>query len=125
MSSSRNTVTLEPAGEPTHLVVEPRGMDKVWSFRNELRIPLGHVRGATYDPGLKREPKGLRGPGLRIPNKIAGTFHTDGTKQFWNISGFENVLVITLEDEKFTALYLSVVDPEGLARVINAAVVRG
>lgn len=124
MSSSRNTVTLEPAGEPTHLVVEPRGMDKVWSFRNELRIPLGHVRGATYDPGLKREPKGLRGPGLGMPNKLAGTFHTDGTKQFWNISGFENVLVITLEDEEFTALYLSVVDPEGLARAINAVLAR-
>ena len=124
MSSSRNTVTLEPAGEPTHRVVEPRGMDTVWAFRNELRIPLGHVRGATYDAGLKREPKGLRGPGLGLPNKLAGTFHTDGTKQFWNIAGFENVLVITLEDEEFTALYLSVVDPEGLARAINAAVAR-
>ncbi|WP_194785234.1 hypothetical protein [Actinomyces haliotis] len=124
MSTSRNTVTLEPAGEPIHLVVEPRGMDKVWSFRTELRIPLEHVRGATYDPGLKRESKGLRGPGLGMPNKLAGTFHTDGTKQFWNISGFENVLVITLEDEEFTALYLSVVDPEGLARVINAVLAR-
>lgn len=82
------------------------------------------MRGATFDPGLKREPKGVRGPALGLPNKLVGTFHTDGTKQFWNVSGFESVLVITLDDEEYTALYLSVEDPEGLAREINAAVRR-
>lgn len=124
MSANRNTVTLEPAGAPAEIVVEPRGLDKIFGFRSRLAYPLAHVRGATFDPGLKREPKGVRGPALGLPNKLVGTFHTDGTKQFWNVSGFESVLVITLDGEEYTALYLSVEDPEGLAREINAAVRR-
>ena len=116
MSANRNTVTLEPAGAPAEIVVEPRGLDKIFGFRSRLAYPLAHVRGATFDPGLKREPKGVRGPALGLP--------TDGTKQFWNVSGFESVLVITLDDEEYTALYLSVEDPEGLAREINAALRR-
>ena len=54
--------------------------------------------------------------------KISGTFHANGTAQFWNISGYENTLVITLEDERFTHLYLTVDDPAGLAVEINAAI---
>lgn len=122
--AARNTVTLEPATGTEELVVVPTGLDKVLSFRRELRIPLDHVRGATHDPGLKREPKGLRGPGLGLPNKLAGTFHEGGGKQFWNISGWEDILVITLADEEFTALYLSVDAPERLAEEINAALRR-
>lgn len=122
MSTNRNTVTLEPADAPTTLVVEPRGMDKVFGFRSRLAYPLDHVRGATFDPGLREEPKGLRGPGLGLPGKLVGTFTHDGVKRFWNIAGYESVLVVTLKDEEYETLYLSVEDPETLARTINAAV---
>jgi hypothetical protein len=61
-------------------------------------------------------------PGLQTGGKISGTFHANGTAQFWNISGYENTLVITLEDERFTHLYLTVDDPAGLAVEINAAI---
>ena len=84
-------------------------------------FPRGHGRGATHDPGLRPEPKGWRGPGLQTGGKLSGTFHANGTAQFWNISGYENTLVITLEEERFTHLYLTVDDPAGLAARINAA----
>ncbi|MDH6236415.1 hypothetical protein H4V99_001160 [Cryobacterium sp. CG_9.6] len=51
----------------TALVVEPQGVDKLWSFTRKLEIPLNHVRGATFDPGANQEPKGLRAPGLELP----------------------------------------------------------
>ena len=103
---SRNTVTITD----TSLSVEPHGLDKIWSFTSRLEFPLAHVRGATHDPGLRQG------------GKLAGTFHANGTAQFWNISGYENTLVITLEDERFTHLYLTVDNPAGLAAEINAAI---
>ena len=115
---SRNTVTITD----TSLSVEPHGLDKMWSYTSRLEFPLAHVRGATHDPGLRHEPKGWRGPGLQAGSKLSGTFHADGTAQFWNISGYENTLVVTLEDERFTHLYLTVDDPAGLAAQINAAI---
>ena len=63
MSTTRVTVT------PTELIVEPRGLDKLWSFRRRIVVPLSHVRGATHDPGMKHEPRGLRAPGLGLPQQ--------------------------------------------------------
>ena len=115
---SRHPVTI-PAPS---LSVEPHGLDKIWSFTSRLEFPLAHVRGATHDPGLRHEPKGWNVPGLQTGGKVSGTCHANGTAQFWNISGYENTLVITLEDERFTHLYLTVDDPAGLAAEINAAI---
>lgn len=105
------------------LCVEPRGLDKIWSFRNRLEIPLAHVKGATFDPGMQHEPKGWRGPGLRIPGKLAGTFHAGGERQFWNVSGYDRTVVIELDtSEHFTRLIVSADDPRGIVDMINQAV---
>lgn len=105
------------------LEVEPVGLDKPWSFTRRLRIPIAHVRGATFDPGIREEPRGWRGPGLGLPGKAAGTFHSDGGKQFWNISHFDRVVVITLsEDERFDRLVLTVDDPDQVVSAINRAI---
>lgn len=104
------------------LVVQPRGLDKLWSFTRELRIPLTHVRGATADPGVADEPRGLRAPGLAVPGKYAGTFHRDGEATFWNVSDPRDNVVIDLQDEKFRRLVLTVADPSAEERRINAAV---
>ena len=31
------------------LVVEPLGLDKIWSFKGSIEVPWEHVRGATHD----------------------------------------------------------------------------
>lgn len=115
-----NTVTLTD----TELVVEPVGLDKLWSVTSSLRIPWGHVRGATHDPGIRDEPKGWRGPGLRMGSKLSGAFHAEGERQFWNVNGFENAVVIELTDEEYNRLILSVADPAGTAAEINARAAR-
>ncbi|WP_070976422.1 hypothetical protein [Corynebacterium sp. MC3] len=101
------------------LVVEPLGLDKIWSFKGSIEVPWEHVRGATHDPGMKNEPKGFRWPGLRMGEKLAGTFHSDGEKLFWNVSGFENTVVIELADENFARLVLTVDDPVTTVERIN------
>lgn len=116
MISNRVTVTKDS------LVVEPAGLNKLWTFTRRLQIPLANVRGATFDPGWKDEPKGWRGPGLRLPGKLAGTFHADGGRQFWNISGYERAVVVTLEfGERFDRLVITVDDPDRVVDAINTA----
>jgi len=34
------------------LVIEPRGLNKIWGFRRELRVPLSHVNRATPDRNI-------------------------------------------------------------------------
>ena len=93
-----NTVTIID----NTLVVEPRGLDKFWALTRELRIPLGHVRGATVDPGAVHDYKGLRNPGLGVPGvKWAGTFTLDGERHFWNVTGSAATIVVQLADEHY------------------------
>ncbi|MDN5743599.1 MAG: hypothetical protein L0H31_00595 [Nocardioidaceae bacterium] len=109
-------VTVAPEG----LIVEPAGLDKLWSLTSRLEIPLEHVRGATHDPGMKSAPKGWRGPGLRLGDKLSGTFHADGDRQFWNVDGYDNVIVIELTHEHYQRLVISVEQPRELVEAIDA-----
>lgn len=103
------------------LVVEPRGLDKLWSLRDRIDVPLAHVRGATIDPGAPTEPKGIRAPGLALPGKWAGTFHRDGERVFWNVSTGGPAIVIELADEHFDRLVLTVEHPREIVDAVNAA----
>ena len=105
----------------TTLIVEPKGLDKLWSFTKKLEIPLSHVRGATFDPGANNEPKGLRAPGLAIPGKWAGTFHRDGDRSFWNVSAPGDTIVVELTDEHYDRLVLTVDQPRSVVDTVNAA----
>lgn len=113
-----NTITID-GGE---LIIEPRGLDKMWGFRREIRVPLSHVRGATADSGVADEPKGLRAPGLAIPGKYVGTFHRDGEASFWNISDRRRNVVIDFIEEEFARAILTVDDPAQAERDINSAI---
>jgi hypothetical protein len=104
------------------LVVEPLGWDKVWSLRRRLDIPLGHVRGATFDDDAKQSSKGFK-IGMRLPGyKWAGTFVQGRERTFWNASAGQGVVEVELSDEAYARLYLGVEDPRGLVDRINDAV---
>ena len=106
------------------LVIEPVGLDKLWSFKGSLTLPWAHVRGATHDPGMKDEPKGWRGPGLRLGSKLSGTFHEGGERQFWNVDGYEDAVVIELTGEDYDRVVVSLDDPVREVARINARLAR-
>ena len=107
------------------LVVEPVGLARLWSLRRRIEVPLGRVRGATYDPGAAHEAKGLRGPGLAIPGlRWAGTFHRDGERTFWNVRAGRPTLVVELDGTDLARLYLTVDDARAEVDRVNAAVAR-
>ena len=117
----RNDVTL--TGD--RLVVEPRGLDRLWGLRRKIEVPLSQVRGATYDPEAFYAGKGLRAPGLALPNrKWVGTFFRDGQRTYWNVRRGGQTVVIELDPRApFMRLYLSVEDGRALVDRINAAVI--
>ncbi len=112
-----NTITINK----NDLIIEPRGLDKLWGFRRKLIIPLIHVRGATVDSGVADEPKGIRAPGLHVFGKVVGTFHRDGETIFWNISNARNNVVIEFEGEDYARAIVTVAEPLGVEKMINEA----
>lgn len=117
---SRNKVEIQGA----ELVVTPQGLDKLWSFTKEIRVPLSLVRGATYDPGIVKEPKGIRALGLNtLGKKVSATYRKDHEQHYWNVTGAADVLVIELDPTfKYRRLILSVDDLTGLEQEINRQV---
>ncbi|MEU2674592.1 hypothetical protein ABZ622_38280 [Streptomyces sp. NPDC007164] len=105
-----------------NLIVEIEGLDKLWAFRSRLTIPLAHVRGATADPGIAKEPKGLRSPGTHVPGIVtAGTFHVDGERVFWDVRNPAKAVVIQLTDERYARLVIQVSDPRTTVALVEDA----
>ncbi|SDG83997.1 hypothetical protein SAMN05216553_11234 [Lentzea fradiae] len=109
----------------TDLMVEMQGLDKLWALKSQLTIPLANVRGATVDPGIVGEPKGIRAPGTHVPKVItAGTFHREGEKVFWAVRNAQNAVVVELADEDYTRLVVEVDDPRAVVAMIEEATSR-
>ena len=107
------------------LVMELQGLHKLWALKSRIDVPLAHVRGATVDPGIVREPKGLRAPGLHVPGAaVIGTFRRDGEKHFWDVTGRAHPVVVQLVDEDYDRLIVEVADPHAVVDQVNRAVLR-
>ena len=104
------------------LVVEIEGLDKLWALKSRLVIPLGNVRGATADAGAVKEPKGLRAPGTHLPGVVvAGTFHVDGERVFWDVHDAAKAVVIELAEQRYARLIVEVADPRATVALIEGA----
>jgi hypothetical protein len=105
------------------LVVEVEGLDKLWALKSRLEIPLVSVRGATADPGIIKEPKGVRAPGTHVPGVItAGTFHIDGERVFWDVHDAAKAVVIELRDERYARLVVQVANPRATVALVEHAI---
>ncbi len=103
------------------LVVEVQGMDKLWSLKSKLRIPLAHVRGATADPVIIDQPLGWKVAGSRIPGVIvAGTFRQDGKRVFWDVHDKARAVAIELHDETYARLVVQVDDPRTTVELVES-----
>lgn len=105
------------------LTIDVEGLDKLWTLKSRLTIPLAHVRGATADPSITTEPKGWRGPGTHLPGVIvAGTFRQDGQRIFWDVHDKAKAIVIELKDDAYQRLVIEVDDPPATVELIERAI---
>ncbi|CAL9460362.1 hypothetical protein SUDANB176_02629 [Streptomyces sp. enrichment culture] len=109
------------------MTVEFRGLDKLWALKSRLEIPLAHVRGATHDPGMAREPKGIRVGGTHFPGVItAGRFRRDGERLFWDVKDPDKAVVVELADaEAYDRLVVEVDDPRATVALVEQSIARG
>ncbi|GAA2479212.1 hypothetical protein [Winogradskya humida] len=104
------------------LVVNVEGLDKLWALKSSLTIPLTNVRGATPDPSIAHEWKGVRTAGTYVPGVIvAGSFRSEGERVFWDVKNPAKALVIELADERYARLVIEVDDPRATAELIESA----
>jgi hypothetical protein len=104
------------------LIIEVEGLDKLWALKSRLDIPLANVRGATHDPGIIRDRKGVRAPGTHLPGVItAGTWYHEGERIFWDVKNPDKVVVIELADERYARLIIEVDDPRTVVALVEHA----
>jgi hypothetical protein len=92
---------------------EIEGLDKLWSLRSRLEIPLDHIRGARLDPDVARGWwHGIRAAGTNVPGVVtAGTFYQHGKRVFWDVHDPERTVIVELADERYDELIVEVADP--------------
>jgi hypothetical protein len=105
------------------LIVDVEGLDQLWALKSRLTVPLANVRGATADPGIVREPRGIRSPGTHVPGVIvAGSFYAEGERVFWDVHDGDKAIVIELGEGTYARLVIEVDDPQGTVDLIEKAV---
>jgi hypothetical protein len=107
-------VEIEIDPEKKNLVLEMEGLDKLWTLRSHLEIPLANVLDVHLtDPDIvKGWWKGVRAPGIHIPDSlVAGTFYQDGKRIFWDVKSHQKAIVIDLKDERYNELIVEVENP--------------
>jgi hypothetical protein len=112
--------------EQGNVVVEVRGWSKLWALKRHLRFPLSHVRTVRWDPTVaKGWWKGWGVRGTHIPGVIiAGTFYRRRGRDFWDVRGGSNAVIIELEGGKYRRLVVDVADPPGTVTMIREALGR-
>jgi hypothetical protein len=107
-------------------VFEVQGMDKLWSFKSQIAVPLSHITGAIVDGEEARGWwLGIRLPGTQIPGVItAGTFYQHGSRVFYDVHNPDNTIVVELDHEKYDHLVVEVANPRAEVAKITSAIAR-
>jgi hypothetical protein len=109
--------------ENNKLNLDVEGLDKLWSLKSHMEIPLNHVTGARADTEAIREWwRGIKLPGTNVPGVIkAGTFYEKGQRIFWDIHQPDNGIVIELADDQYKELVIEVDNPDKVVTEIQSA----
>jgi hypothetical protein len=95
----------------------PTGFDRA-SLLGALDIPLSHVVEAEVCADPIEQIRGWR-EGIGLPHLRMGTWRHDGVKDYVAARTGMPGLVVTLRDEAYQRLILSVADPDQVAALIQ------
>jgi len=102
------------------------GLDKLWSFRSELDIPLAHIVGVDFSPEqVGTWWHGLKVLGTDVPGFFAaGTFFYRGELVFWDVRHPEQTIIVSLAHERYKKLIVEVENPASTAVRLRDAINR-
>jgi hypothetical protein len=109
--------------EGDRVVFEVEGLDKLWSLRSRLSIPLAHITSVEADPSqVGRWWHGVKVIGTGVPGLFAaGTFYQQGGLVFWDVRHFEKTIVVTLDHERYSKLIVEVEEPDEVVARLRAS----
>lgn len=103
------------------LHVDAPGGFHAMSGLHALEVPLDHVVGAEVVDHPSDAIQGFRrGMGMALPDEHLGGYHHDEVVDYVAARNTGQGLVVTLRDEKYSRLILSVDDPGALAAALTA-----
>ena len=97
------------------------GLDKLWSFKSRLSIPLTHIISVRIDPEAARGWwHGLKIVGTSVPGVLtAGTFYENGGVVFYDVHDPEKTIVMELAHERYKRLIVEVEQPHAALRTLE------
>jgi hypothetical protein len=106
------------------VVFAVQGMDRLWSLKSQIEVPLSHITGVVADPDAARGWwHGFRLPGTQIPGVItAGTFYQNGRRVFYDVHDTDKTIVIELDHEQYDQLVVEVANPQAEVAKLTSAV---
>ncbi len=100
------------------------GRDRVYACRGGVFLPIDRVLGARTlgrRVAVAASPR-MHLPGISVPGMLrAGAYGVGERRQLWMVHAATTLLAIYLRGVPFHRVVVEVDDPEGLSRVINAA----
>jgi hypothetical protein len=105
------------------VIVRPRGLNRLWALKSEVRVPLSNVSEVHLDVPRRSVPSGFRMPGTAFPGLIqAGTYRRKGEKSFWLVGRTSKVTVIECLRGRFDRIVLQLRDETAveLRRVVSS-----
>jgi len=117
-------VTVSVEGERVAFNVE--GMDKLWSLRSRLEIPIAHITGAEVNhEQVGRWWHGLKLLGTDLPGLFAaGMFRYHGETVFWDVRDPAQAVIVSLEHETYKKLIVEVADPAATVATLQSVIGR-
>jgi len=97
----------------TALVIEPQGLDRWWTRRDRIEVPVAAIASVRIVPRSEAPELGRRRGGLHLNGVItAGARGGDGPETFWDVRRGDQLLMITCRPgAEFGALVLQFANP--------------
>ncbi|MDA4121994.1 MAG: hypothetical protein OK456_02295 [Thaumarchaeota archaeon] len=104
-----------------NLVFEFHGVDRIFTFRHSITVPISHV----VDVSTDRVPwiSGMRAFGTGIPGVVKdGEYIDKDGSAFYEVHDPDKCVTITLKDDKHKRFVVQVEDKESAALIIRNAI---
>ncbi len=89
------------------LIVRPRGLNRLWALKAEVRVPLAQVSEVHASVARRDVPARFRTLGTYVPGLIqAGSYRTKGERSFWVVGRASTVTVIDCPGARFDRIVL-------------------
>jgi hypothetical protein len=117
-------VNVDVEGDRATFTVE--GMDKLWSLRSRLEIPIAHITSAEVNHDqVGRWWHGVKLLGTELPGLFgAGMFLYHREVVFWDVRDPARAIIVSLEHETYRKLIIEVDNPEAAVAKLKSAIGR-